>query len=99
MKLKTVVHCNGEEEHLPEGEFDCVMCGLLWAAMFNKAYNTELKQPDATIWSRCTAYGDTFYAAFIISGTDYGSKDSRNAAAEIGVLLALTLAETLADVR
>lgn len=98
MKFKVVVYCNGEEEVLPEGEFPFPLCSLLWTDMCEVATNVELKNTDAIIWSKCSVYGNTFSAKFVISGTDYGSKNAKVAAAEIGVLLAFTMAETLMEV-
>lgn len=98
MKFKVVVYCNGEEEHLPEGDFPFPLCSLLWTDMCEVATNVELKNPDAIIWSKCSVYGGMFSARFVISGTDYGSKNAKIAASEIGVLLAFTMGETLANV-
>lgn len=98
MKFKVVVECNTEEEVLPEGEFPFVLCSLLWSDMCDAALNVELKNPDAKIWSKCSVYGGRFYAKFIISGTDYGTKNAKIAASEIAALLAFTMTETLVDV-
>ena len=98
MKFKVVVECNTEEEVLPEGEFAFVLCSLLWSDMCSAAMSVELKNPDARIWSKCSVYDGRFYAKFVISGTKYGSRDSKIAAEEIGVLLACTMVETLMEV-
>lgn len=98
MKFKVVVSCNGVEEVLPEGEFEFVLCSLLWSDMCNVAINIELKHPDAIIWSKCLVNGGRFYAKFIISGTDYDSKTAKRAAKEIAVLLADTAMATLVEV-
>lgn len=98
MKFKVVVECNTEEEVLPEGDFPFCLCSLLWTDMCEVACNVELKNPDARIWSKCSVYNGRFYAKFIISGTNYGSKNAKIAASEIGALLAFTMTETLVDV-
>lgn len=98
MNFKVVVHCNDAVEVLPDGEGPFTLCSLLWSDMCEVAINVELKNPDARIWSKCLVSDDVFQAEFFIADTGYDYNTAKDAAREIGALLALTMVKTLLDV-